>query len=127
MREAGGRRSAGCGYHRLPYFNGMRLFDTDTMDPDDVTDARSVLAACAARGSPEWPSEWPPAAQDPGTASHTCVPLAISSADHFFGQPPPALGAQRVEGGLGAACVTRTTRHRQPQKAVVRVSRGVRG
>ena len=36
-------------------------------------------------------------------------------------------GAQRVEGGLGAACVTRTTRHRQPQKAVVRVSRGVRG
>ena len=127
LREAGGRGSAGCGHARPPQFNGINLLNTDTSDADYVTDTSGVLVACAARGAPEWPSKPPPAAQAPGIAPHTCVPLAIASADHFFGQPPPALGVRRDDGGLEAACVTTTVRHRQPQEPISRVSRVVRG
>ena len=58
--------------------------------------------------APEWPSEPPPAPHTPGISSHMLVSLAIASADHFFGRPPPALSAQRDDGGLGAVCVTTT-------------------
>ena len=45
LREAGGRRSVGCGYKRLPSFNGTRLLDTDTMDDDHNTNTRGLLDA----------------------------------------------------------------------------------
>ena len=71
---------------------------------------RHVWCAGRVRGvqAPVWPSEWPPAAHTPGIASHTCVPLAIPSAGHFFGWTLQALSARRDEGGLGAVCVTTT-------------------
>ena len=125
--EAGGRRSAGFGHTGPPQLNGIDLFNTTTMDGDYVTDAHSVLVACAARGAPEWPSEWPPAAHTPGIASHMCVPLAMASAGHCFGQPQPASSARRDDGGLGAVCVTTTMWPAGTQEAIARVSRVVRG
>ena len=50
LREADGRRCAGCGHNRPPSFNGMSLLETDIMDDDYITNTRGVLAACAARG-----------------------------------------------------------------------------
>ena len=126
LREAGGRRCAGCGHVRPPLFKGTNLSNTSTTDADYATDARGVLVRHAARRAPEWPSEPPPAHQAAGISSHLLVPLAIASADHFFGRLQPALGASRVEGELGVVCVTTTIWHRQPWVAIARGSRLVR-
>ena len=40
LREAGGRRFAGCGHIRLPSFNGMTSLDTDIMDDDHNTNTQ---------------------------------------------------------------------------------------
>ena len=45
LREAGGRRCAGCGHNRPPSFNGMTLLKTDIMDDDYNTITRGVLDA----------------------------------------------------------------------------------
>ena len=45
LREAGGRRCAGCGHNRLPSFNGVTLLDTDIMDDDHITITRGSLDA----------------------------------------------------------------------------------
>ena len=121
LREAGGRRCAGCGHDRPPQFNGINLLKTDTTDADHVTDTSGVLVACTVRGAPEWPSAPPPAAHTPGITSHMCVSLANASADHFFGRPTPALSAERVEVELGAVCVTTTVRPASTQEARSRV------
>ena len=49
LREAGGRRCAGCGHDGLPFLNGMIYLKADTMENDYNTDSRGVLVACAAR------------------------------------------------------------------------------
>ena len=126
LREAGGRRSAGRGHDRSPQFDRIILLNIDTRDGDYVTVTHGVLVRCTACKPLEWPSESPPAAQATGIAPLTCVPLAIASADHFFGQPTPAWRARRDDGGLEAACVKRTVRHRQPQEARSRAMRMLR-
>ena len=99
----------------------------DTLVTDYVTDTPGVLVRADACRPPVWPSEWPPAAHTPGIAPHMLVPLAMASADIFFGRLHPAPGARRDDGGLGSACVTMPMWHRQPQEAIARVSRVVRG
>ena len=121
LREAGGRRSADCGHVRPPLFDGINSFNIDTMDTDYVTDTRGVLVACAARGAPEWPSVSWGAPHTPGIASHTLVPLAIASADDFFGRLQPALGVQRDDGQLRAVCVTTTMRPASTQQTISRL------
>ena len=121
LREAGGRRCAGCGHARPQQFDGINLSKTDTTDADYITDTHGVLVACAARGAPEWPSEPPPAAHTPGIAFHMLVPLAMASADHFFGRPQPASGARRDDGELVAVCVTTTMGPASTQEARTRV------
>ena len=49
LREAGGRRCAGCGHGGLPSFNGIILLKADAMETDYNTTTRGVLVACAAR------------------------------------------------------------------------------
>ena len=49
LREAGGRRSAGCGHDWLPSFNGMSLSKTSTTDAEHITDTHGVLVARAPR------------------------------------------------------------------------------
>ena len=127
LREAGGRRSAGCGHATLLPFAGINLAKTSTTDADYVTNTGGMLVRHATRMAPVWPSVPPPAAHTPGIASHMLVPLAMASADIFFGRVPPAPGARRDDGGLGAACVTMPMWHRQPQETIARVSRVVRG
>ena len=121
LREAGGRRCADCGHARPPQFDGINLSKTDTTDADYITDTHGVLVACAARGAPEWPSVSWGAPHTPGIASHTLVPLAIASADDFFGRLQPALGAQRDDGQLRAVCVTTTMRPASTQEAISRL------
>ena len=120
LREAGGRRCADCGHARPPQFDGINLSKTDTTDADYITDTHGVLVACAARGAPEWPSVCPPATHTPGIASHVCLSLAMASADNFFGRLQPALGVQRDDGELVAACVTMTVRPVSTQEAISR-------
>ena len=45
LREAGGRRCAGCGHNRPPSLNGMTLLKTGIMDDDYNTITRGVLDA----------------------------------------------------------------------------------
>ena len=73
-REAVAGRSAGCGHAWPPPFNGIKLFNTSTMDADYLTDTRGVLVRHAARRPPVWPSEPPPAAHTPGDLTrHVCA------------------------------------------------------
>ena len=48
LREAGGRRCAGCGLNQPPSLNGMTLWDIDIMENDYNTKTRGSLVACAA-------------------------------------------------------------------------------
>ena len=45
LREAGGRRCAGCGLNRPPSLNGMTLLKTDIIDDDYKTITRGSLDA----------------------------------------------------------------------------------
>ena len=105
LREAGGRRSAGCGHDRPPQFDRINQFNIDADRDEFVFGIGRLLMRVARARAAKWPSTSVPGHPASGFASNPPVPLAKPSAGHFFRAVDYDRRVFSVDGQLNAVYV----------------------
>ena len=102
LREAGGRRSAGCGHDRPPQFDRINQFNIDADRDEFVFGTLSLLMRVVCARAAEWPSACVPGHPATGFASNPPLPRAKPSAGHLSMAIDYNQRALRVDSQLNA-------------------------